>query len=408
MGVSEGVVGYFGPSLGRLRNLESAIARFGSSVDTYGVALTRGDDLADAFAADCQEFGRAKGMVMFNLMLSGEPSRSELKEMPDSLRDLFAQIDDTPGWMDAEQLELGASVFCRHAREAGLALGTTSLVSGYRSSAAARPLFITGRYGPELARLRSYETARWIFATVRPGGLSRDSEGFARTVRVRLIHAFVRQHILQSGMWDSQELGMPINQADLAFTAIEFSLLPIRAMQDLGIHFTATELDAIYAMWRYMGHLIGLDEDVLVIRDGDVQKFELLRHATSPGPDDDCREFVRILLDDVMVADLRLAKGALGVVGRRNGRELMHGLTRAFVGDVVADELAIDDNLWKHLPRAVKPLMALKTRALRISPRLQARSVRRNLKEIDEVLDATARFLGIEHDLVDADPHRAR
>ena len=229
------LVEYTGPRLGRLCNLDTAVARYGDVVNSYGESLLCGDVLADAFAADCHKLGHAAGMQMFTQALTGACPVADIDEAPDSLRALIAQLEATPRWADPTQIDLGASVFCRHAREAGLALGTTSLVSGYRNAAAARPLFITGRYGPELAKLRAYETSRWIFATARPGGLHRFGEGFIRTARVRMIHAFVRRHILASADWVIQELGVPINQADLGFTAIEFSLLPIRAMQDLGI-----------------------------------------------------------------------------------------------------------------------------------------------------------------------------
>ncbi len=395
---------YTGPVLGRLRNLDVALARYGALVNTYGESLMLGDPLADDFAADCAQLGHATGMRMFNQALSGERPVDQIHGAPDSLHALIAQLEEMPDWVDPEQIERGATVFCRHAREAALAMGTTSLVSGYRSAAAARPLFITGRYGPRLAQLRSYETSRWIFATARPGGLTRFGGGFTRTARVRMIHAFVRRHIREVADWDTHDAGLPINQADIAFTAIEFSLLPIRAMQDLGIHFKQPELDAMYAMWRYMGHLIGLDERVLIVRDGDVQTFEALRHLTSPPPDDDCREFVRVLLDDVMVVDVGEARGLLGIVGRRYGRSLLHGLTRAFVGDEIADELEILNNAWKHVPALTKPVLALTTRLMALVPALQARAVRRNLVDVDNLLAANARALGVQHDLVDAAP----
>lgn len=401
---------YTGPQLGRVRNIDAAMTAYGDRVNDYAEAMLVGDPLADAFAADCAALGRGRLMRIYGQWLTGEVDLADLPGAPESLKALIDQLSAVPTWVDFDQIDLGAAAYTRHAREAGIALGTSSLVSGYHNAAAARPLFVTGRFGSQLARTRAYETSRWTFAAARPGGMHRFGPGFERTARVRMIHAFVRQHILTMPGWDVHEYGVPINQADLAFTAIEFSLMPIRAMQQLGVHFTAAEIDSMYALWRYMGYLIGLDERVLVVNAEDTALVEALQHATSPPPDDNCREFVRTLLDDVLATDLTRATGVLGLVGRYRGRALLHGLARDFVGDQIADDLAIDDTVWKHVPAITTPVLNVMSRVSARFPALQERQMRRSLAEVDAVLDATALDLGITHDLVDhaAAEHPAR
>lgn len=82
-----------------------------------------------------------------------------------------------PFWVDYDEIDAGAAAGSRYAREAGIALGTASLVSGYHNAAAAKPLVVTGRFADQ-AKLRALETSRWVFATARPGGMHRDGDGF--------------------------------------------------------------------------------------------------------------------------------------------------------------------------------------------------------------------------------------
>lgn len=395
---------FTGPRLGRYRNAEAAVAEYGELANIYARAMLESDALADAFADDCALIGRGRAMAMLDRVLSEDIPVDDIPDAPDSLRALIAQISDTPQWVDFDKIDLGAAAYSRHAREAGIALGTSSLVSGYHNYAAARPLIITGRFGGNQARLRSYETSKWTFTASRPGGMHRNGQGFIRTVRVRMIHAFVRRHIQTRLQWDDQELGIPINQADLSFTVIEFSLMPIRAMQQLGVHFTDAELEGMYMLWRYMGYLIGVNENVLITSQASAERIEALAHFTSPGPDDDCRAYVDSLLDDVLAVDLKRASGVLGIVGKHRGHALLHGLARDFVGKEIADDLGIDDTVWKHLPKLTTPALNAASRLAAFMPSWQERTMNKNLAEVDFILDETAQQLGVTHDLVDASP----
>ena len=273
-------------------------------------------------------------------------------------------------------------------------------MSGYSNAASVAPLVVTGRFRQQ-ADIRAVETSSWVFTTARPGGLHRDGLGFARTVRVRMIHAFVRRHIREHVAWDAEDLGLPINQADLAYTVVEFSYLPIRAMRRLGVHFSAEELAGMYALWRYMGYLIGVDERVLVTNEPECERLEDLQHILSPPPDDDCRSFLDALFDDVLAANMSRASGAIGLIGRRWAHPLLHGLARDFVGDQIADGLGIDDTPWKYASAVIRPVNAVTSRVVGRVPALQRRQMAASLAEVDQLLAETRVELGINHDLVD-------
>jgi hypothetical protein len=394
--------GFTAEPLGRVRNVEAALAAHGERVNLYVDAMRWGDPLADAFAAECAALPKGDGMRMLGVAL--RKGIDAVPDAPASLRALMAHVESIPFWLDQDQIDLGARAYSRHAREAGIALGTASLVSGYSNAAAVQPLVATARFVDE-ATIRALETSMWVFAVCRPGGLHRDGPGFERTVRVRMIHAFVRRYILDppaasSFEWDEADLGLPINQADMAYAVVEFSLLPIRSIQMLGVHFSADELAGMYQMWRYMGYLIGVDERLLITNEQECLRIEDLQHLISPPPDEHSRAFTYALFD-VLSANLQQASGVLGIVGKYRGRELLHGLARAFVGDEIADGLDLDDTSWKHVTRYTRPVLQVVSRLQALSPAWQDKQMRANLDEVDELLAKTAAELQITHDLVD-------
>ncbi|MFN8126808.1 MAG: oxygenase MpaB family protein [Candidatus Nanopelagicales bacterium] len=392
------------PVPGRVTHIADTERRLGAAaVSRYVSALSRTDPLADAFAADCTGPDCRQLMRLFEDLIEGRTTLAEHPDAPASLVDLISQLRDEPPWLDREQIRRGQVAYSSHAKAAGIALGTASMVSGYDNAAASQPLIITGRF-LTMARLRTYETSMWVFAVARPGGLERSADGFARTARVRMVHAFVRARIRSRGDWDVEALGAPINQADLAYTVVEFSLLPIRAMQRVGVHFTDGEIADMYAMWRYMGYLMGVDDQILPADEAQSHLVEDLHVSLGPGPSDATREYTAALLDGVFAVDVASADGALGLIGRRWGRELMHGLSRRFVGDPIADRLRIEDSVWQYSPGVVWPLNQVASRIVRRFPRLQMWQVRRSLAEVQRLLDRSAADLGISHDLVDHSP----
>ena len=132
----------------------------------------------------------------------------------------------------------------RFTRQGGIVLGAASLVGGYANSAASRPLEMTGRY-VESAGVRTIEVASWLVEASSAGGLQRYAKGFELTVRVRIIHALVRRALRDDPRWDEPAWGVPICQAYLAYTLVEFCLIPLRGMAAIGAAFLPHEVAAL-------------------------------------------------------------------------------------------------------------------------------------------------------------------
>ena len=94
--------------------------------------------------------------------------------------------------------------------------------------------------------------------SIQPGG-----DGFASTIRVRLLHAAVRQRILKlastkPGYYDTEAWGIPINDLDAMATIGTFSATLIwLSLPRQGIYLRQQEITDYVALWRYIGYLVG-------------------------------------------------------------------------------------------------------------------------------------------------------
>ena len=113
---------------------------------------------------------------------------------------------------------------------------------------------------------------------------------------------------------------MPINQADMLGTLLEFSLLMMDGAQRLGFLVTPTERKAILGLWRYCGYLTGVDPwllDHLATEEKTRRIAELIR-MVQPGPDEDSLLLTRQLLK----VPKQNARGAGPGGARRCGQSL--------------------------------------------------------------------------------------
>jgi hypothetical protein len=385
-----------------LRRVEEARRRYGSFADTYLAAMWRGDPLADAFVADFPTIGHGRAMRMLRTA-----SRQGIEAVPDapaSLRALFAQLDTAPGWLDIAAIEEASRFTSRYNRASGIVLGAASLVSGYANSAASRPLEMTGRY-IENAGARTIEVGSWLRAVVAPGGLDRHGEGFELTVRVRVIHALVRAALARRDDWDQEAWGVPICQAYLAYTLVEFTLIPLRAMRRIGAPYLPHEEAASYARWRYLGHLLGIEEALLPRDEAEQERLEAIYLLTRPVTDDYCRSLVASINREFLVPEI---EGVLPRPLRRQAPRVVHAMERLFLGEEIADELEIPPTRLTDVVAALGPVLGLVNHTLDRVPATLPRRAARGEAYAEEQEARLRRDWGVQHDLVDASPSGGR
>ncbi|WP_193609316.1 oxygenase MpaB family protein [Nocardioides lijunqiniae] len=385
-----------------VRLADEAHRRFGGFATTYFDAMWAGDPLADAFVADVADLGHGRAMRM--LRTACREGIGAVDAAPDSLRALFAQLDDVPDWVDLERIDRDSAHLGRYTRQSGIVLGAASLVSGYANSAASRPLEMTGRY-IENAGARTIEVGSWLVEVSGPGGLERFSTGFELTVRVRVIHAMVRAALRDDPAWDLAAWGVPICQAYLGYTLVEFCLIPVRGMRAIGAPHLPAEEAAAYARWRYLGHLLGIDAALLPRDRAEQERLEEIYLLTRPPVDAYCRELVGSINADFLVPEIEELLPARPAKLRRLAPPVVHGLERVFLGDEIADELGIPQApRTKRLVQRVGPVLARVNGALdRRAWTLEPRRRRGERYRQQQDLRLRTRY-GVQHDLVDASP----
>jgi len=325
----------------RFVHLDAARARFGDRVDRVGGHLTRVDVLADAVLESVESMPAARGWRMFE-----QAARHGVRSIPDapeSFRALFGAVEHVPAWVAWETLDRGGTLLLRSGILGGIALALRSLVLGYTSPAGNKPLAMSGALTTR-ARRRLHETARFVQATVRHGGLRPGADGYVITLKVRLIHAKVRRILLASGKWDAEAWGAPLNEHDHVGTSMLFSVTLLDGLRQLGMRFSLDDAEAYMHLWRHSGHLLGIDPEILPTTEAEARRLQELIAATQDEPDADSRALTKALLVATFQGDPGRRSGTKA---RREISGFSAGLCRALIGDEVADKLDVPRTSWR-------------------------------------------------------------
>jgi len=187
------------------------------------------------------------------------------------LQQLWQQVNTVPDWVDWEQIARGQDIFYRYGGPVLTGLAYQSLLGGLGAARVTEVLSRTGGFAVDVARNRLFETTQYLLqctkslADIQPGG-----EGWAATIRVRLLHATVRNRIMKLAetrpeYFDTEKLGVPINDMDCVGTIVSFSSALIYiSLPRQGIYLRAQEIEDYTALWRYIAFVIGCPTDGLL------------------------------------------------------------------------------------------------------------------------------------------------
>lgn len=263
--------------LGRVRRTDEAL------VDEIGRRMLLRDevgaDLAAAMRRDAAP--RVTTAALHRAIAEGAHD-----DDPPALRRFVAALETEPDWLDRDLLERGARAYRRMGRSRDDVLLALSLIGGYRYAGPADLLVATGGLTGSTAMRRLGETTSWGHAVARPGGMARDGEGFRVTAHVRAMHALVNDRFERRDEWDSTTLGLPVNRSDLAGTLALFSATAMLGVRVLGRRIGGRDAHAVMHLWRYVGWLMGVDEDWLFADERAQHAFDhhLLLAQSGPTP----------------------------------------------------------------------------------------------------------------------------
>ncbi len=326
-------------------NVEETRERYGDRADRLGAYLSEGDPLADAVARELASLAPSARARMIDTVL--DRGIEALVDPPPSLVALFASLDRTPFWVDFDRADRGGSAFLASGWFGGIVLALESLILGYCSPAGNKPLAFSGRL-TENAPRRLAETSRFVQAVSTPGGMRRFGDGFKITVKVRLMHAQVRRMLSASPEWQADQWGVPINQADMAGTALLFSLLVIDGLEKLGVALPDDAAEDLMHLWRYAGHVIGVAPDLLCASRAEGRLLWDVLGSTQDVPDGDARDLAAALIETTGAKASTLEEKARVVA-------FAYGVSRYLIGGPLADGLGFPKNGWKLVLPVVRP-----------------------------------------------------
>jgi len=258
-----------------------------------------------------------------------------------------------------------------------------SLPMGYRSPDAIQPLLASGRLMDRAGR-RLNETAKFVLQTCMPGGLPRYSEGFATTIRVRLMHAQMRRLLLQQGTWDSQSWGTPINQADMIGTNMLFTWIPLEGLRALGFRISAEEANDYVQLWRYSGHLSGIEPELLCATEEENRRMSDLIDTTMRRPNEDSYALTEALMDSIVSRASNPREEELA----RRLKPFLYGASRYFIGDERADSLRYPESSWGLALAGIRGAVASMERVRTNIPGAKRLAVRLGTKAWEQLVES--------------------
>ncbi|GAB17367.1 hypothetical protein GOEFS_028_00310 [Gordonia effusa NBRC 100432] len=335
------------------QNWAAVRAEFPDRVDAMAAGLLVGDVLADAVI---DELFSPVGIGWRATVAALEQPSSTL---PPALADFVDATSTPPTWFEPELARAGADAWWRFGSLQSSTL-YQSLIYGYQARGFTRPLVETGRLTTGTFD-RVQATARWVALATAPGLMAARAPGWVETLRIRLVHAMVRHHLLQGDTWDVEQFGVPINQTycQLTITA-GFLALPVHIAKDFGVRYSRADLEAITHLWRWIGWCMGVEDALLPTSFSDATLTHRISKRFELRPDAESRILVKALLDDGFRADLGLPRplnSAVDMLTRPVLRQVFAAVSTRWVEPEVAKGMGLRTTPLHHLVDLARPVV---------------------------------------------------
>ena len=190
-----------------------------------------------------------------------------VETFPERVKEFIRTHEQFPTSANQQQLKLAYQYFVDHGPKMLAFLYYKSLPLLYACKNGAEVLVQTGRLAHQQDKhlqftRRIAETGQFLINVMLADQLWKDQKAIHSILKVRLIHASIRQFIPREH-WDINQLGEPINQEDMAITLMTFSISLIDALDQFGVESTVEEQEAYLQSWMAIGQLLGVDKDLL-------------------------------------------------------------------------------------------------------------------------------------------------
>ncbi len=157
-----------------------------------GEDLTAGDEPMQRLVEWMVNTGTAETRPIFDQVLAH--GLDSVPDAPAPLREFFGEFEPIPDWVDVARLRRGQRALRRGGADGTYIARDVSFLGGYQFSSFNKTLLRTGVL-EKGSNKRFAETLQWALDVSAEGGLEPLGVGYQATIRVRLIHEFVRRHV---------------------------------------------------------------------------------------------------------------------------------------------------------------------------------------------------------------------
>lgn len=199
-------------------------------------------------------------------------------DIPPSIREFLEAPIVFPDWVDDSKLERASETFVSYGAVTLMMILLDGFPHTLTNPSEARAFFIAQIFNPETIMNRMFQLPHFIISIAESGGLAqtRSSEdpslvvkgvGILAAQKLRLIHSSIRLRLqlpnpLPEKNWDTTAYGHPINQEDLALALMSFCIVTVDGMRKLGFEISQEDEETRLHMWKTIGFLIGLREEM--------------------------------------------------------------------------------------------------------------------------------------------------
>lgn len=280
---------------------------------------------------------------------------AETDEVPESVKKLFTQTQQVPDWLDYNLLKSGAELCMRGNIDSLISLRDYCLMGGYDYAYLNKPLIITEALKKGAVKRLSETLDFWVNAT-RYNALDLHAKGYEFAIKTRLIHSYARLSIKKHYKeWDTETWGEPINSWDMMATYIGFSLVFLHSLKKLGNTYSKAEEQGLFHLWKYVGYLLGIPEDLLPENKKQATEYFHLWSSVQPPSDKDSVLLAHSLLNESLENPILKYK-----FQRKNLRYLHICCTWFLLDDEVCKRLQIPDvpnrNIFPQTKRMINKI----------------------------------------------------
>jgi hypothetical protein len=344
-----------------------------------GERLTVGDEPMDQLVDWMTANGMKALRPLFDRALAD--GIDTVPEAPEPLRRFFVEIETAPAWVDADLLRVGQRALRRGGADGMYVARDVALLGGYQFSGFNQTLLRTGAL-EKGSNQRFAETMQWAMDVIGVGGLDRQGAGYRSTVRVRFVHAMVRRHVTAMPDWRDDQWGVPVNQTDMAATLVGALIAPVVGGLAMGIVMSPHELKGIAHLARYVGWLIGVQDEWLPTSFRDAIRILFHTSTALSTPDETTRQLSIPMAGDPLAWHYRSLAG----VRRRLAWAQHLSVTSAFLGPRAMRTLGLPAYMPPWYPLVRIPVNGVRSIIDQLTPGGLERSAERGQRAQEALL----------------------